>query len=79
MGRSFVGLLSRKPDDLRERYGIEYRMTGIATRRLGWLVAPEGFAADKVLQGDFSQAQKADDLNAWIAAAKPTRCSKPAR
>lgn len=71
VGRSFVGLIQRKTANLRERYGIEYRITGVATRRLGWLAAPTGFTLEKLLAGDFSEAQKTSDLQAWIALAKP--------
>ncbi len=63
--------MHRKSADLRERYGIAYRITGVATRRLGWLVAPEGFNEEKLLSGDYSEGQDADDLHAWITTAKP--------
>lgn len=49
VGRAFVRLLSRKTDELRERYGIEWRITGVATRRLGWLADPDGFDPDFLL------------------------------
>ena len=34
-------LVDREPE-LRERHGISFRITGIATRRLGWLADPNG-------------------------------------
>jgi homoserine dehydrogenase len=71
VGRSFVGLIHRKTAELRDRYGIEYRITGFATRRLGWLFAIDGFSTEKVLAGDFSEAEKSESLEAWIKAAKP--------
>jgi len=71
VGRSLVGLLHRKAADLRERYGIAYRITGVATRRLGWLVAENGFAADRLLNGDYSEAADVGGLDQWLAAAKP--------
>jgi len=43
----------------------------VATRRLGWLVARDGFTTEKLLSGDFSESEKATDLNAWLALAKP--------
>jgi homoserine dehydrogenase len=70
VGRSLVGLLERKADVLREQYGIAYRITGVATRRLGWLVAPEGFTAEKLLNGDYAEAGKAAGLVEWLTAAK---------
>ena len=45
-------------------------MTGIASRRLGWLVAPDGFTADKLLSGDFSEAQNATDVHEWLRMGK---------
>jgi homoserine dehydrogenase len=71
VGQSLVRLLDRKTADLRDRYGIEYRITGVATRRLGWLVAREGFSANKLLSGDFSDAQKVSSLADWIANCRP--------
>jgi homoserine dehydrogenase len=71
VGRSLVGLLHRKAADMREQYGIAYRITGIATRRLGWLVAEDGFTADKLLNGDFAEAQPTEGLDQWLVAAKP--------
>jgi homoserine dehydrogenase len=56
---------------LRERYGIEYRIVGIATRSLGWLVAPGGFSPEAALQRDFSQATKVSGLEEWLAIANP--------
>lgn len=71
VGRSFVGLIHRKSAELRDRYSIDYRITGVATRRLGWLAAPSGFSVGKLLAGDFSEGQTASDLEHWIAATRP--------
>ena len=70
VGRSLVALLERKAIDLRDQYGIAYRITGVATRRLGWMVAPQGFTAEKLLSGDFAEAEKAAGLHEWLRAAK---------
>jgi len=37
-----VRLLVDRAQELRERHGITFRITGIATRRLGWIADPEG-------------------------------------
>ena len=58
VGKAFVGLLLRKRQELASRYGIGWRVTGVASRRLGWLAAPEGFTPEKILAGDFSEAEK---------------------
>jgi len=70
VGRSLIGLLQRKRRDLRERYEIDFRCTGVATRRLGWLVAPHGFTPEKLINGDYSEASRAADLIDWLRANK---------
>ena len=43
VNRALVELLERKSAELRDRYGISWRITGVASRRIGWLAHPEGF------------------------------------
>lgn len=71
MGRSFASLIDRKTAELRNRYGIEHRITGVATRRLGWNAAPQGFAVADALRGDFAHGQRLSGLDEWISVAKP--------
>lgn len=71
VGRGLVSLLYRKTADLRERYGIAYRITGVATRKLGWLIAPQGLTTTKLLSADYTEGEKAEGLHQWLAAAKP--------
>ena len=52
----------RKQKELRDRYGVAWRITGVASRRLGWLTAPAGFSAEKLLAADFTDAQAAGDV-----------------
>ena len=35
-------LLRDREQELRERHGISFRITGVATRRLGWIADPSG-------------------------------------
>lgn len=42
VGRALARLLMAKSAELRELYGIEYRVTGVASRRIGWLAKAEG-------------------------------------
>jgi homoserine dehydrogenase len=56
---------------LREHYGINYRVTGLSTRRLGWLVVSKGFLLERLLNGDFSGRERAHGLHEWIQEAKP--------
>ena len=66
VGRAFVRLLQEKRQELQQRYQIAWRVTGVASRRLGWLVAPGGFTPEKLLAGDFSEAEKAGDVPEWL-------------
>ncbi|MFN2516031.1 MAG: homoserine dehydrogenase [Pyrinomonadaceae bacterium] len=42
VGRTLARLLITKSAELRKLYGIEYRITGVASRRIGWLAKSEG-------------------------------------
>lgn len=42
MNRTLAQLLANRAQDLRDHYGIAYRITGIASRRLGWIADPNG-------------------------------------
>jgi len=69
VARAFVSLLQRKHTQLERDYGIAFRIAGVASRRIGWLAAREGFSVDKLLTGDFSEAHKCDGLEPWLRAA----------
>ncbi len=47
MNRTLVQLLENRAAELRERYGITYRITGIASRGLGWIADPNGIDPKK--------------------------------
>ncbi len=66
-----MALLDRKTAVLREQYGIAYRITGVSTRTLGWLVAPEGFNAERLLKSDYAEAKRVEGLQQWLVTAKP--------
>jgi len=76
VNRTLVDLLTRKTDDMRDRYGITWRVTGVASRRLGWLADPEGFApqtlcsAGVIADEEFSR-QPVSGIAGWLRAAKP--------
>jgi homoserine dehydrogenase len=70
VGKAFVTLLQKKQQELNSRYGIGWRVTGVASRRLGWLAAPDGFTPDKILAEDFSEAQVAVELRDWLQIGK---------
>lgn len=70
VGRALVGLLKDKREELREKYGIEWRITGIASRRIGWLVNRHGFDVEALLQGDYQAPFTALNLQQWLDTVK---------
>jgi homoserine dehydrogenase len=68
VNRTLVRLLADRAAELRERYGIEWRITGIASRRIGWIAKADGidFASD-VLPGAGS---KTSTVREWLRATK---------
>jgi len=82
VNRTLVELLQRKEAELRERHGIEWRITGVASRRIGWQVNAAGFDVAELLRAQNSDAfaadafagmrgQKYPTCNAWLDAAQP--------
>ena len=69
VGSALVALLQRKRQELVDRYGIIWRVTGVASRRLGWMVAPDGFTPEKLMAGDFSEGQASAEYAEWLRAA----------
>ena len=48
MNRTLAQLLANRAQDLRDHYGIAYRITGIASRRLGCIADPNGLNWENV-------------------------------
>src|SRR5581483_11092736 len=67
VGRTLAALLEKKRADLRERYGIEWRITGIASRRLGWRAQPDGFPLPDLLNATFG-GSTGNDIHDWLQA-----------
>jgi homoserine dehydrogenase len=70
VGRALARLLVAKAADLRENYGIEWEIAGVATRRLGWR-ATEGAIDVKALLAGTDETETHDGINEWLAHAKP--------
>lgn len=72
VNQTLVELLQLKSADLRERHGIDWRVTGVASRRLGWLVNLQGLCGAGIpARPPFASAQKLQDLHSWLDAAHP--------
>jgi homoserine dehydrogenase len=83
VGRALVQLLESKRGELRQRYGVEFALTGVASRRLGWHANPAGYAASDLMGEssaitDHGAGNKAQDdgeqtlaqLRDWLAASQ---------
>jgi homoserine dehydrogenase len=65
VGRALLALLDRRRQALREQYGLTYRVTGVATRRAGWIANAAG------LDPALPIGTPAADIHDWLAAARP--------
>ena len=72
VARALVPLLVEKTEAMREEFGVGWRVTGVATRRMGWLAAPEGFPVEELLSSEITQrvSPPPSDVREWLAAAR---------
>jgi homoserine dehydrogenase len=77
VNRTLVELLLKKSTELRGRHAIEWSITGVASRRLGWRVNAHGFDARQLLHPiDSDSISKMDEpgcrnYNEWLNSARP--------
>ncbi len=74
VGKEFVRLLMAKDAELRREYGIEWTLTGVASRRIGWIADASGLDPAPLLEQRWPEARNAkkpQDVRQWIAAARP--------
>ena len=50
VNRTLMQLLCDREQELRERYGIVWRVTGVASRRLGWIADADGMNCEALLR-----------------------------
>lgn len=74
VARSLLRLLISKETDLRRRYDIRWRLTGVASRRIGWMIDPDGLnplaalhGRSFVQHGNFSQPR---NIREWLEKAR---------
>lgn len=78
VNRTLVRLLEDRSQELRERLGISYRITGIASRRLGWIADDKGLdpapwsALSSTIESPKIRvlAPIAKDVRSWLTAAR---------
>jgi len=72
-----VQLLENRAAELRNRHGITFRFTGIASRRLGWIANPEGIDGRPLSEVEGALARglprpdpKINSVRDWLSAAR---------
>jgi homoserine dehydrogenase len=70
VGRALARLLVSKTNELRERYGIEWEITGVATRRMGWRASENAIDVASLLSGNDETASE-PGIDEWLARARP--------
>lgn len=70
VGRHLVQILLDKREELREKYDITWRITGVATRRMGWIAHAEGLDPQRLLAGGYHSDGTLNDVRAWLASAQ---------
>lgn len=72
VGRALARLLIHKSTELRELYDIHWRVTGVASRRIGWLSNRDGFDTARLLsKPSEADSAKANSIGEWLQAAQP--------
>jgi homoserine dehydrogenase len=77
VNRTLVELLQRKGSELRERHGIEWRVTGVGSRRIGWRANAAGFDGSELLRARNADAfasiggQGCPHYSDWLDKAHP--------
>ena len=73
VGRALARLFVAKSAELRQLYEIDWRITGVATRRLGWLSNSGGFDVAALLAGNREQENtvRSGDIHEWLQQSQP--------
>jgi homoserine dehydrogenase len=58
VNRTLLRLLQKKDRELRQR-GIAWRITGVATRKMGWIADPNGLDIEAMLSESFGGQSQA--------------------
>lgn len=72
VNRALLGLLRKKETELRER-GIGWRVTGVASRRMGWVADADGVDVETLLKGSAESQKRRTIVSAaheWLQAAR---------
>jgi homoserine dehydrogenase len=70
VGRALARLFVSKSPELRDKYGIEWEVVGVATRRMGWRASEKAIDVARLLDGS-DQTEGVQGIDEWLARAKP--------
>ena len=70
VNRTLLQLLLDREQELRERHRISFRVTGIASRRLGWIADHTGLHPQASLSGELFPASDLANVHTWLSAAR---------
>ena len=71
MGRAFLRMLVSKETELRRKYDVRWRLTGVASRRIGWIASPDGMNPLAALNGRFPSDQLVErNVREWLERGK---------
>jgi homoserine dehydrogenase len=74
VGKEFIRLLLAKREILRCDFGIEWKITGVASRRIGWIADQKGLDHAALLENRFPETPswcKPQNVRQWLEAADP--------
>jgi homoserine dehydrogenase len=71
VGRALLRLLISKETELRRKFDVRWRLTGVASRRIGWVANSDGLKPIAVLGGFFpSGPQSSRNVREWLEQGK---------
>src|SRR5256885_13851271 len=74
VGRALLRLLIAKEAELRRKYDIRWRLTGVATRRGGWFADADGFNPIALLDGYWpgraANSTQTKEVREWVGGGK---------
>lgn len=68
-------MLVAKESELRGKYDIEWKITGVASRSIGWVADPNGLDPQSILNRQWPEApawKKCQNVRQWLAYADPS-------
>jgi homoserine dehydrogenase len=71
VARAFLRMLISKETELRRKYDVRWRLTGVASRRISWISDPDGLNPLAALGGHFTNEKPiARNVREWLEHAK---------